>query len=164
MFIAAVDPGTTESGICWLSGTNVFSCEIHKNEYLLQVLAQVPSAMLAIETMESYGKPVGQETFVTCIWIGRFIQAHALTGESHRLIKRSEVKRHVCKTNRASDSDIRTALISRFGTPGKKAAPGRTYGLKSHMWSALAIGVTALETPGIAITPRGDRVNVWPKP
>ena len=55
----------------------------------------------------------------------------------------------LCKNNRAKDKNIRQALIDRFG-PGKaaigtKKAPGPLYGLKSHLWSALAVAVVAAD-------------------
>jgi hypothetical protein len=42
---------------------------------------------------------------------------------------------------RAKDSNIRQALIDRFGEPGTKKVPGLLYGIKKDEWSALALGV-----------------------
>ncbi len=44
--------------------------------------------------------------------------------------------------------NIRQALIDRFGPPGKKKAPGATYGLSGDMWSALAVAVTFTDKLG----------------
>jgi hypothetical protein len=47
------------------------------------------------------------------------------------------------RQRRAKDQNIRQALIDRLGPPGTKKNPGPTYGVTSHMWSALAVAVTA---------------------
>src|SRR5678809_428964 len=87
----------------------------------------------AIEMIASYGMAVGREVFETCLWIGRFVQA--ARGE-HTLVYRRDVKMHLCGNNAARDSNIRQALIDRFG-PGKdkaigrKALPGPLYGVSA---------------------------------
>ena len=66
------------------------------------------------------------------------------------MIYRKDVKLHLCGSPRAKDSNIRQALIDRFG-PGKEKAiglkktPGPLYGVKSHVWAALAVAVTHLD-------------------
>ena len=102
----------------------------------------VPTRDVVIELVESYGMPVGADVFQTCIWIGRFDPDETAT-----LIGRGQVKMHLCHTMKAKDSNIRQALIDRYGpgkdkAVGKKASPGPLYGLKSHLWAALALGVT----------------------
>jgi hypothetical protein len=93
-------------------------------------------ATLAVEMIASYGMAVGRKIFDTCLWIGRFIEAWLAHGGAYRLIYRRQVKLHLCESVRANDSNIRAALIDRFG-PGKdkavcrKAAPGPLFGLKA---------------------------------
>ena len=101
----------------------------------------------AIEMIASYGMPVGAEVFETCCWIGRFEQV--LYGETQRVqrVFRREVKLELCNTNRATDANVRQALIDLYG-PGKRAAvglkasPGPLYGFKKDMWAALGVAVT----------------------
>jgi hypothetical protein len=143
--LIAIDPGPTESGVVkFESPTGPFVAAKLPNDQLLKYLSGKREMRLAIETMTSTGMAVGAETFKTCIWIGRFLERH---GGPHRLIKRGEVKLHLCGTMQARDPNIRQALVDRFGDKGTKKAPGKLYGFHSDLYSALAIGLTALETP-----------------
>ena len=106
---------------------------------------------LVIEMVQSYGMAVGIEVFRTCVWIGRFEEAWLAGGKSLTEINRGTIKLHLCGSMRAKDANVRQALIDCFG-PGKaaaigvKASPGPLYGLKSDLWSALAVAVTYAET------------------
>ena len=156
MKVLAIDPGPERSG--WLlydaKTGRIESAQITDNGPLALYLENVEGVdWLAYEMVACYGMPVGAEVFDTCVWIGRFIQAWT-TGRSayrpYRAITRLDVKLHLCQSVRAKDSNIRQALIDRFG-PGKakaiglKKTPGPLYGLKSHLWAALAVAVTAAD-------------------
>ncbi|MHC4644193.1 MAG: hypothetical protein ACYTBJ_01730 [Planctomycetota bacterium] len=146
--IIAIDPGSEKSA--WLIyrsphiKSGVEPGGIVPNEDLLTLLRSwQPSCQLAIESVSCYGKPVGESVFSTCMWIGRFVEAW---GGSFTLIPRQVVKKYICPGVRnAGDKQIRTALISRLGSPGTKKKPGPTYGVKSHLWAALAVAVTCAE-------------------
>jgi len=56
---------------------------------------------------------------------------------------RKDIKLHLCGTNKAKDANVRQALIDCLGPPGTKKSPGPTYGIKSHLWAALALAVYA---------------------
>lgn len=94
----------------------------------------------AIEMVASYGMPVGEETFETVFWIGRFWERANF--EHRKKIYRKDVKMNLCHTMKAKDSNIRQALIDRFGEAGTKKNPGWFYGFKADIWSAYAVGVT----------------------
>lgn len=96
---------------------------------------------IACEWIESFGMAVGKDVFRTVHAIG-YLHAQY---PAMRLIPRRDIKLHLCRSVRAKDSNIRQALIDRFGHPGTKKNPGVLYGIKSHYWSALAVAVTALE-------------------
>jgi hypothetical protein len=144
--ILAVDPGTTESAFCWLNNDGPCAERgIVPNEELLVRLREydTPGAVLAVEQVGSYGMPVGAEVFTTVLWAGRFIEAW---GGDFLLVPRRDVKLHLCGQARAKDGNIRQAILDRFGgkvrAVGCKAQPGPLYGIKSHLWSALAIALT----------------------
>ncbi len=142
MNILAIDPGTTESGWVHLRRGKVIESGVLRNgDMLHQVQAAHGIDVLAIEMVASYGMAVGKEVFETVRWIGRFQQAWR-SPESVRLVYRKDVKLHLCGSPRAKDANIRQALIDLVGPQGKKAAPGPTYGVRSHAWAALAVAVT----------------------
>ena len=91
----------------------------------------------------SYGMPVGKEVFETCVWIGRFIQAR--TCQPFCYIYRKEEKINLCGSMKAKDSNIRQALIDRFGEVGTKKQQGFFYGFKKDIWAAFAVGCTYLD-------------------
>jgi hypothetical protein len=60
-------------------------------------------------------------------------------------IYRAEEKMNLCYSMKAKDSNIRQALIDRFGEVGTKNNPGFFYGFKKDIWAAFAVGVTYLD-------------------
>ena len=95
----------------------------------------------------SYGMAVGADVFETCVWIGRFAERLAGRGVERDLVKRLPVKVHHCHSAKATDSNIRQALVDRFalGQPnhgkGTKAEPGWFHGFAADVWAAYALGV-----------------------
>ena len=149
--IIAIDPGTSESAIL-LWRDNTCAGEIVPNQVILERLPKFPpelfpaNPILAIEMIACYGMSVGKEVFETCVWIGRFYQAWKIaSGRDPQLITRLTVKMHHCHSMQAKDSNIRQALIYKYGAPGTKKQQGVTYGLKSHLWSAFAIATYVSE-------------------
>jgi hypothetical protein len=143
MTILAIDPGTTQSGWVLFGPQGVVDSGVHDNHDVLQwVKAGQGADMLAIEMIAGMGMTVGQTTFETVRWIGRFQQAWR-DPEAVRLVYRREVKQHLCGSQQAKDKNIRQALLDLVGPQGVKAKPGPTYGVSSHAWSALAVAVTA---------------------
>lgn len=144
----AIDPGPEQSAILFMSSNGIPSSFAKtSNESVLGFLVANSNGrtweFLAIEMIASYGMAVGQEVFETCVWIGRFIQAW---NGPHALIYRKTVTSFVCGSGKAKDSNVRQALIDRYGGKhkaiGNKKSPGPLYGMKDDMWSALAVAVT----------------------
>ncbi|HXI43909.1 MAG TPA: hypothetical protein VNH83_28260 [Bryobacteraceae bacterium] len=147
MNVIAIDPGTTESGVVAWDGTKILDAKFLLNEDVLTYLNAVcdPDVVLVIEEFVCYGMAIGKESIKTIFWSGRFWQAY----DFHRvLMERKTVKLHLCETSRATDSNIRQALIDRFGDPGRKSAPGLLYPLKGHTWAAFALAVTWMDKNG----------------
>ena len=104
---------------------------------------QFKPSIVAIEMIACYGMAVGAEVFETCLWIGEF--RGYMRPQPVTLCYRKDIKLHLCGTTKAKDSNVRQSLIDRLGPPGTKANPGPTYGIKSHVWSALAVAVYAAD-------------------
>ena len=144
MRIIAVDPGTFESGFVVWDGKTVMDKGKIKNQMLLDKLKRSNFKVLVIEQIRSYGNAMGQSTIDTVFWSGRF--AEAFVGEFY-LMPRVEVKKHICHTGAAKDSNIIQALVDRFAYgqknygKGTKAKPGFFYGFKADIWQAFALGV-----------------------
>ncbi len=164
--IIAIDPGTAQSALiqyrpyptpAW--GGPIAAAALLPNAAIVTYLRTTCAvgSPLAIEMIAGFGKPVGKEIFQTCVWIGKFLHEWCPDDppEKHYVYRR-DVKRHLCNDITARDTNVRQALIDRFG-PGKQKAiglkktPGPLYGLKSDMWQALGVAVywadTRMEAP-----------------
>ena len=150
MKIIAIDPGNIESAYCVIDSKTYKPLEFDKikNETLEAGFwnqNQYKIDKLVIEMIASYGMAVGKEVFDTCVWIGRFIELASLQAIEVEYIYRKDEKMNLCHSMKAKDSNIRQALIDRFGVVGTKKKPGWFYGFKKDIWSAYAVGVTYLD-------------------
>ena len=143
--VIAIDPGSNQSAYVVWSGNKILKLGIVGNGILLrEVLPEVfqehPGIEMVIEEVACYGMPVGQSTFETVFWTGRFCQAWP--GGWVRQV-RMYVKMHVCQDSRAKDSNIRQALIDRFEPDLKpKCRPKEALkGVSKDCWQALALAV-----------------------
>lgn len=159
--ILAIDPGPEKSGWVLWSDNRIQEMGHTDNDEMLRIVEKLvvdnyithTPTMLVHEMIASYGMAVGASVFETCVWIGRFEQ-HFRTMVSWRPLRewtirrltRPSIKLHLCGTMRAKDPNVRQALIDRLGPVGTKANPGPLYGVRSHVWSALAVAVTAQDT------------------
>lgn len=147
--ILAIDPGNTQSGWCLFDGQRVHDSGVLENEEMLAKVVTHRDKLLAIEMIASYGMPVGREVFETCVWIGRFVQAHR--PNCWQLVYRKDVKMYLCGSMKAKDGNIRQAIIDLFPATGggkvaqigTKSRPGPLYGVSSHAWAALGVAITA---------------------
>ncbi len=144
MKILGVDPGKNVGMVAWESDVGLLSHTIFTQNETMKYAEEIQFGefdLIGIEMIGHYGTgmPVGNDVFDTCIFIGRLLEI--LKGYKTILVKRNEIKMHFCGSMRAKDSNIRQALIDRFGKPGIKKSPGLLYGIKSHEWPALAVAV-----------------------
>ena len=144
MKVLAVDPANEDSAYVLLDKETYKPLEFGKikNEELLSKLEELEYDVLAIEMIASYGMPVGREVFETCVFIGRCIER---SKTPYEYVYRKEEKLCLCNSMKAKDSNIRQALIDRFGEVGTKARKGFFYGFANDMWAAMAVGVTYID-------------------
>lgn len=152
-YLLAIDPGNLESGVV-IMDTETFEPKYkakiaNENAEIVCRDAFVQEAV--IEMVASYGMPVGETVFETCVAIGRFEQILEARGIPVRRIKRKDVKMNLCGRATAKDSNIAQALVDRFAPgernhgKGTKKEPGFFYGFKADIWQAYALGVTYID-------------------
>lgn len=146
--ILAIDPGPEESAWVLWNGQFILGKAIENNEFLISkirnlVMPSAPHILALEEVRNTYGMPAGISICKTIFWTGRFYEAWqtSIPNSQIVLVPRIDVKMYLCKTAKARDSNVRQALIDRFGKPGNKNNPGILYGVKKDMWQALALAV-----------------------
>ena len=142
MVILSIDPGSEKSA--WLlydtETKNLIEFNLGCNFLLLGYTQGVKLAevgrkpdFLAIEMIASYGMPVGKSVFETCLWIGRFIEAWG--GKNYRKVyRKTDVCMHLCHNTRAKDSNIRPAIIDRYGGQDKAIGNKKCPKCKGKGW------------------------------
>lgn len=145
--VLGIDPGTNETAWVIWDGFSILGKGYAPNKEFLSSLRHddfdATYDRAGCEMIASYGMSVGREVFETCKVIGRIEEIIEDWGKECRMIYRKDVKLSLCMSPRAKDGNVRQALIDRIGPQGKKKAPGPTYGMASHLWSALAVAVYA---------------------
>lgn len=144
MRILALDPGTTHTGWCNYDTKekSIVEFGVFENNQIIILINDVIYDEVAIEMIASYGMPVGAEVFETCVWIGRFVQCCENLNIRHKAIYRKDCKMFLCGTTKAKDANIRQAIIDKFGGIQSTKKDGKLYGIKSHIWPALAVALT----------------------
>lgn len=151
MIVLGIDPGTERSAWCFYDAEahRVLGSDIQRNDDVRLVIKAsrgvASCKALVVEMVQCYGMPVGKEVFETCVWIGRFLESARCYSDR---VTRPQCALHLCGTHRAKDGSMNQALKDKLGGKGTKKAPGPLYGVKSHIWSALAVAVTWVETQG----------------
>lgn len=145
--ILAIDPGTESSAWLHLEDGLPVDFGIATNGAMLGMLedewryrANRPPSVVVIEQVASYGMPVGREVFETVRWSGRFEQACQPAAVVQ--LTRKAIVTHLCGSARAKDSNVRAALIDRFGGQASIRKDGPLHGIAKDVWSALAIACT----------------------
>ena len=162
-YILAIDPGNKESAFCLL-GPDLRPLRFAKQyndiafcsmcDALIEIKDEIVSMdeiPVAIEWIQCFGMPVGDEVIETAAWAGKLEDRFQQTGFHTVRIKRTDEKMAICHSTRANDATIKQALVDRFasGVPnhgkGSKKEPGWFYGFRADIWSAYAVGVTYYE-------------------
>lgn len=151
MRILAIDPGPTKSTYVIWDGVRLEEFqELSNNDMLEKLLSHMfgtkgaaPLDNLVIEQIRGYGMRVGNETFDTCHWAGRF---HQLFGDQNTvLMPRKTVCLHLCGQASPGDKFIRQALLDKFGGPDSIKRGGPLYKVTGDTWAALAVAITWYE-------------------
>lgn len=172
--ILAIDPGTTESAFVVLREDYVIAKKGKiPNERMLQIVYEFDFDAIVIECMEartffntkgdSTPHKVGNETYETCYWIGRFMEAANRRGLPVQRVTRGEEKSRLIPSRKnklpplpkpepkSPDTKIRASLVRRFAKfdkatgKGRKKCPDVFYGFKTDIWMAFAVGVVYLD-------------------
>jgi hypothetical protein len=150
--LLAIDPGCYDSAYVVIDHTcRPLDFGKIPNPDLLARASTIDAGLVAIESVASYGMPVGEEVFETVRWAGRFEQRLLDNGRQVELVKRLRVKLALCHNAAAKDSNIRQALCDRFAMGvrnygrGTKADPGWFYGFHRDVWAGYALAVTVMD-------------------
>lgn len=106
-----------------------------------------------IEQIASYGLAVGAHVLDTCVEIGKLL---AECPDAKRLT-RIEVKRLICHRTSANDSNVRAAIIDRFGGPTAIKKGGQLYKVGGDTWAAIAVALAAMEPEAQFYVPVAER-------
>lgn len=151
--IIGIDPGPTQTAYAIIDGRyGVVEADKIPNKDFIDMLVYLPFrndptgniAHAAIESIQSYGMPVGKETFETCYMIGRIMECFDRNDTPYTLYPRPVYAKSICGVGKISDSVLRQALLLRFGGD-KKGEP--MYPLKgcSDKRSAFAVAAYHLD-------------------
>lgn len=147
MAILCLDVGTTDSAYVLIDKDTYKPLRFGKidNNALLDIVHNEEYEELVYEEFQCYGMPIGQSTITSITWNGRYMQIALDRGKTVSRVYRKEEKINLCGTMKAKDSNIRQALIDRFGEVGTKKNQGFFYGFAKDMWAAMAVGVTYID-------------------
>lgn len=156
--VLAIDPGNERSGWLVLSDEGLpVEFGVEDNEAVLEYVRE-PELLgigdpidIAVENIQPrYGLPLGWTVINTSQFIGMLREAARPLPVT--LITRTEIMDHLGVAPRGNaDQGVRASLVDRYGGEsaiGRKAEPGPLYGISTHVWSALSVGVTWQDNEG----------------
>jgi hypothetical protein len=140
--VLGIDPGPEESAAVEVIGREIKSKTNFTNEDFRALIAMIKPEIVYIEAIQNYGSAVGDSVFRTCYAIGRFIQVCQDLRQPYVLVKRPDIKRHLCGSVQTNDATVRASLLKRYGK-------GETNGITTHLWAALAVASYGADWEGI---------------
>lgn len=155
--IMAIDAGNRESAFVWVDEEDMRPIRFYKlpNDDVIDEIGHFSThfgnGTVVIERISSYGMAVGRDVFETAEQCGRFWREAERERLRVDLMSRKDVKKHICGTIAAKDSNIRRALIDRFAMhdlkngKGTKKNPDWFYGFAADIWQAYALGVAWID-------------------
>lgn len=129
--ILALDAGTTRSAWVLVDDGMPVRWGWDTNQYVRGTAEfyAIDPDQVVIEDITHYGKDiaVGKDVFETLKWMGRFDPDCTAT-----FIPRPEIKLYLCGSPRATDTNIRQAIIDRFGGQEKAIGGKKCQGRGCH--------------------------------
>lgn len=151
--IFAIDPGNISSAWVVLTRRRIIGAFAKETNSELMMRIQngdfADCDRMVIESPRPRGQSASWQLFQTCIWVGRFQQLwwpKVWTEADRRTIKS-----HLCETTKATDSQVRAALVAKWGGQDlaigskKLGRIGPLHGISKDVWQALAVGVAFIE-------------------
>lgn len=144
--ILAIDPGTTESGICLIQDYQyeqpfILRAEKIPNDDLVSklMLFTSPSTQVVIEGMSNQSRMFGDSSIQTCYFIGKLLHICEVYKLSVTVYKRHEYGRFFVTSNVLNDASLRAALETIWGPSAKKTDPLHALRGASDKRSAFAL-------------------------
>jgi hypothetical protein len=158
--ILSIDPGPKLSAyvvFCKIIGITrpiITKSGYISNDNLLSVINEIEFDYLAVEGVSSFGKKVGNSTFKTCEWSGRFLQRGLDMGKKGIMLYRSKagkvksIRSAMCGKHGATSAEVNKEVRQRLpNSVGTKNKPGPLYlEKKDHLLSAAAVGLTFIDS------------------
>ncbi len=147
MKILGIDPGNEESAYAIVNDKyEILSADKVSNDELLQVIDMMDYGAISLESIQSYGMPVGRTTFETCFMIGRIIQMASDRKKLCLLYPRPKIAQGIIgQGGKYNDATMRQALLIRFGGDKKSEPLNILKGGGSDKRSAFATAVYHLD-------------------
>lgn len=127
--ILAIDPGTTESGMCLIQDYQyeqpfILRAEKLKNNEAVKWVRQLlPKSEVVIEGMSNQSRMFGDSSIQTCYFIGKLLHICELDELPVTIYKRHEYGRFFVTSGVLNDSSLRAALETIWGPSAKKTDP-----------------------------------------
>lgn len=154
MKILGIDPGNEGSAYAIVNDKyEILSADKVSNDELLEVVDMMDYNAISLESIQSYGMPVGRTTFETCFMIGRIIQMASDRNKLCLLYPRPKIAQGIIgQGGKYNDATMRQALLIRFGGDKKGEPLNVLKGGGSDKRSAFATAVYHLD---------GARLGGW---
>lgn len=144
MKILAIDPGTIHSAFVLYEDGKLLDKGILANENMAGHIRDGSAVdVVVLEFIQAYGMAVGREVFETVCWCGKFMREAERRRFQVLRVGRPTVKSFVTGASRSGDSQVRQALLLKYGG-AKKGEP--LEGVKKDIWAALAVADYAHHT------------------
>lgn len=147
MIILGIDPGNEQSAYALVKDNyDIIDAGKVDNLEMRKIIRTANFDLIALESIQSYGMPVGRSTFETCFMIGRIIQMAVDRKIRHYLYPRPKIAQGVVgQGGKYNDSTVRQALLVRFGGDKRGEPLNLLKGGGSDKRSAYAVAVYHLD-------------------